>query len=74
MFGISFSELTVILLITVFFLRPEEIKAIFIQYKKIHLFLKQELSIFDNFTDTDIIYDQNISLNGKKKKPIKSKK
>ena len=74
MFGISFSELTVILLITVFFLRPEEIKTIFIQYKKIPLFLKQELSIFDNFPDTATIYDQNISLNGKKKKPIKSKK
>ena len=74
MFGISFSELIIILLIAGFFLRPEEIKAIFIKCKKLHLFVKQELRIFDSFTDTNIIYDQNISLDGNEKKPRKPSK
>jgi Sec-independent protein translocase protein TatA len=74
MFGISFSELIIILLIAGFFLKPEEIKTIFIKCKKLHLFVKQELRIFDSFSDTEMIYDENISLDGNEKKPSKTKK
>jgi len=71
MFGISFLELVTISLIAVFFLKPQEIKTIVIKFKKIRFFLKQDLRIFDVFNDTDIIYDQKISLDENKKKKQK---
>ena len=59
MFGVSFSELLIILFIAGFFLKPEEMKAIIIKCRKLYWVVKQEMHIFESFGNAEITSSEN---------------